>query len=160
MKATCLFRSREWRTIRRCRCRTSSLCVSFNLFYFIFFSWLAGNESCLPFLWHYYSISYWLAERVCTIVLCLFWKDACVQITATGCFQVSCVVIVHCVERKKWASINCDDLNLFLNWQRPTERSRTSGTIVWCMLGASHVKSLEQWVRKRNRVRQLMCIRV
>lgn len=39
--------------VRRCLC-----CVS-HLIYFIFFSsWLAGNESCLPFCWHYYSISY------------------------------------------------------------------------------------------------------
>lgn len=39
--------------VRRCLC-----CVS-HLIYFIFFSsWLAGNESCLPFCWHYYSMSY------------------------------------------------------------------------------------------------------
>lgn len=165
MKATCLFRSCEWRTMRRRRCRRMlSSCVSFNLFHFIFFLSVSGKWILFAIfvaLLQHFILACWASgcAGVCvhTIVLCVsLWEDACVQITATGCSQVSCVVIVHCVKNKR-----CDDLNLFLNWQRPTDRSGTSGTIVWCVLGASHaMPSLDQWMSKWDGVRVCVCAHV
>lgn len=89
--------------------RYGCVCVSFNLFHIFLFLRVGGKWiACLPFYWHYYSILYGL----CAIVLYLLWIDACAQITATGCSQVSCVVIVHCVtnEKKNELTSTCDDL--------------------------------------------------
>lgn len=122
---------------------SSSSYVSFILFYFIFFAWLAGNESCLPFLWQYYSIYSGLAE--CVWLFCVsFEKMHASKSQPQAAFKsaVLSLLIVKMSERisDRWFK--------FIFELTATERSTTSGTVVWCVLGASRAKSwpVSKWV--------------
>lgn len=128
----------EWRTIRRrrcCRSHVSSLCVS-HLIYFIFFflGWREMNLVCHFFSGSIITAFYIVCARDCFVSP----LKRCMRPNHSHRLLSSqlAVLSLFIVKKKKLnVNINCDDLNLFLNWQRrPTKRSRTSGKIVWCVV--------------------------
>lgn len=140
MKAACLFRYRERRTIL-----SGAVVVVVCLIYFILFHFFLGwrEMNCLPFLWQYYSIYSGLAE--CVWLFCVsFEKMHASKSQPQAAFKsaVLSLLIVKMSERisDRWFK--------FIFELTATERSTTSGTVVWCVLGASRAKSwpVSKWV--------------